>query len=515
MLLGGVNYLTGELVDIPAVTAATHEIGAVAGWDLAHAVGNVPLELGAWGVDWAAWCHYKYVNAGPGGPAGAFVHARHAGDALAAAAGRLVGERSGDALPHGAGVRSAPGRGRLAGLDAPGARVRARCAPRSSSSTTAGIAALRARSLRLTGYLESLLDRVVAERRAHLITPREPQRRGCQLSLSVPDARTLSARLRGEHGVICDVREPDVIRLAPVPLYSSYDDCRRAAVALSELLPRAMTMAGRRRPSATARTPSRSPISGCRRATGRSPASCWCTAAAGARSTAATSRIASPPIWQRAGSPSGTSSTAASTAAATGPRRSRTSSAAVAALPAGVDRGRVALAGHSAGGHLALLAARRVGVRGVLAQAPMSDLRLGAELGACGGAVERLLAQGAPSPIDDPPDVEVLLVHGDADEHVPVELSRRYANGGHAVYVELVGCGHMEFLDPASDAGRLSGNWLERLLARVAVVTGAARRARAGARWRGSPRRRRASGFPDPRGTAATPRAARARSRAS
>ncbi len=137
---------------------------------------------------------------------------------------------------------------------------------------------------------------------------------------------------------------------------------------------------------------------------------------------------------------------------------------AIAALPAGVDRGRVALAGHSAGGHLALLAAGRVGVRGVLAQAPMSDLRLGAELGACGGAVERLLAQGAPSPIDDPPAVEVLLVHGDADEHVPVELSRRYANGGHAVYVELVGCGHMEFLDPASDAGRLSGNWLERLL---------------------------------------------------
>jgi acetyl esterase/lipase len=138
--------------------------------------------------------------------------------------------------------------------------------------------------------------------------------------------------------------------------------------------------------------------------------------------------------------------------------------AAVAAVPAEVDRERVALAGHSAGGHLVLLAAGRVPVRGVLAQAPMSDLRLGAELGACAGAVERLLAQGAPSPIDEPPDAEVLLVHGDADEHVPVELSRRYANGGHAVYVELVGCGHMEFLDPASDAGQLSGNWLERVL---------------------------------------------------
>ena len=139
--------------------------------------------------------------------------------------------------------------------------------------------------------------------------------------------------------------------------------------------------------------------------------------------------------------------------------------AAVAALPGEIDPERIALAGHSAGGHLAMLAAERVQVRGVLAQAAVSDLPLAAELGACAGAVERLLAQGAPSPIDDPPDVEILLVHGDADEHVSVELSRRYANGGYAVYVELVGCGHMEHLDPASDAGQLAGNWLERLLA--------------------------------------------------
>jgi len=138
--------------------------------------------------------------------------------------------------------------------------------------------------------------------------------------------------------------------------------------------------------------------------------------------------------------------------------------AAAEALPGEIDPERIALAGHSAGGHLAMLAAGRVHVRGVLAQAAVSDLSLAAELGACAGAVERLLAQGAPSPIDDPPDVEILLVHGDADEHVSVELSRRYANGGHAMYVELVGCGHMEHLDPASDAGQLAGNWLERLL---------------------------------------------------
>ena len=139
--------------------------------------------------------------------------------------------------------------------------------------------------------------------------------------------------------------------------------------------------------------------------------------------------------------------------------------AAATALPAEIDAGRVAIAGHSAGGHLALLAASRLRVRGVLAQAPVlrpaaggaSSAPAPARSSACSRRARRRRST-------HPPDAEVLLVHGDADEHVPVELSRRYAAGGHAVYVELVGCGHMEHLDPASDAGQLAGNWLERLL---------------------------------------------------
>jgi kynureninase len=236
VLLGGVNDLTGELLEIAEVTAAGHDIGAVVGWDLAHAVGNVPLELSAWGVDWAAWCHYKYVNAGPGGPAGAFVHARHGRDTSLP---RLSGWWGNDPATR---FRMEPGftpRPGAAGWQVSTPPVLAFAPLRASLELfdDAGMPALRERSLRLTGYLESLLDVVVGERQARVLTPRDPARRGCQLSLSVPDARTLSARLRAEHGVICDVREPDVVRFAPVPLYSSYHDCWRAATALHELLP--------------------------------------------------------------------------------------------------------------------------------------------------------------------------------------------------------------------------------------------------------------------------------------
>ena len=110
VLLGGVNYLTGELMDIPTITAAGRRAGAVVGWDLAHAVGNVPLALSEWDVDWAAWCHYKYVNSGPGAVAGAFVHRRHLGRPHAAEAAGLVEHQRGDAVRDGPGRR--PGRHR-------------------------------------------------------------------------------------------------------------------------------------------------------------------------------------------------------------------------------------------------------------------------------------------------------------------------------------------------------------------------------------------------------------------
>jgi kynureninase len=237
VLLGAVNYLTGELFDIDAITAAGHAAGAVVGWDLAHAAGNVPLRMHDCGADWAAWCSYKYLNAGPGSLAGVFVHERHLAD------------------------RSLP---KFAGWWSTDQRTRFQMAPTVTPVDTAdswqvsnppilamapvlvslemfdqtGMPALRAKSVRLTGYLESLLDEVCASRPASVITPRDPQRRGAQLSVRVTgrDAGPLTGRLRQEFGVFTDARQPDVIRLAPAPMYNTFHDCWRAATALAAVL---------------------------------------------------------------------------------------------------------------------------------------------------------------------------------------------------------------------------------------------------------------------------------------
>jgi kynureninase len=232
VLLGGVNYLTGQLMDMPAITAAGHAAGAVVGWDLAHAAGNVPLALHDWDVDFAAWCSYKYLNSGPGALAGAFVHTRHHGTALPRFEGWWSTEET--------------TRFEMAPESRPPATVEAwqvsnppifSMGPVRTSLEIfdkVGMPALRERSIRLTGYLESLLSSVALQ----IVTPRDPAQRGAQLSVRVPHgAGELSRRLRDSYGVIADAREPDVIRLAPVPLYSSYHDCWRAAAALSELYP--------------------------------------------------------------------------------------------------------------------------------------------------------------------------------------------------------------------------------------------------------------------------------------
>lgn len=233
VLLGGVNYLTGQALDIARVTVAGRAAGAVVGWDLAHAAGNLMLRLHDWGVDFAAWCSYKYLNAGPGAVAGAFVHQRHLSDTTLP---RLEGWWSTDPATR---FEMSPVSRPPLSADAwqvSNPPILAMAPVRTSLALfdSVGMAALRARSQRLTGYLAALLAPLTGTGGAvRLVTPVEPDRRGCQLSLRIAGrAAAVSDRLARGHGVVTDAREPDIVRMAPVPLYSSYHDCWRAADAL-------------------------------------------------------------------------------------------------------------------------------------------------------------------------------------------------------------------------------------------------------------------------------------------
>lgn len=239
VLLGAVNYLSGEFLDVEAITAAGHAAGAVVGWDLAHAAGNVPLALHDWDVDWAAWCTYKYLNGGPGSVAGAFVHERHLSDQTLPKftgwygtdpAVRFEMRPTFDA-PHSADSWI---------LSNPPILSMAPVLASLEMFDEIGLPALRDRSIALTGYLESLLDEVCAGRGLEVLTPREPARRGAQLSIRVEgiDTSEVSRLLRTEYDVIADARQPDVIRYAPAPFYVGHHDCWRAVLALADLVDR-------------------------------------------------------------------------------------------------------------------------------------------------------------------------------------------------------------------------------------------------------------------------------------
>ncbi len=232
VLMDGVNYYTGEFIDIPTITAAAHRHGILAGFDLAHAVGNVPLALHDWGVDFAVWCHYKYLNGGPGCVAGCFVHERHglAPEPLPRLAG-WWGHDKQSRFVMGPDFRPIPGAEGWQ-LSNPPLFSLAALLPSLELFSEIGMAQLRAKSEHLTG----LLDRGVREMFPdwiEILTPQEPSRRGCQLSVRLRHhAKSTFAALLAA-GVICDWREPDVIRLAPVPLYNRFADVVRCVEVLS------------------------------------------------------------------------------------------------------------------------------------------------------------------------------------------------------------------------------------------------------------------------------------------
>jgi kynureninase len=232
VMFGGVNYYTGQFFDLATITEAGHRAGARVGFDLAHAAGNVPLQLHDWNADFATWCSYKYMNAGPGGPSGVFIHERH-GDNLDLP--RFAGWWGHDEERRFLMEKGfVPMRG-AEGWQLSNAQIFSFAAYWASLDmfAEATMPALRAKSEKLTGFLEFLFEKLNAEgHRFNIITPKEPAARGCQLSVLTDENGKALFDYLSEHGVICDWREPNVIRLAPTPMYNSFQD----VWALGELL---------------------------------------------------------------------------------------------------------------------------------------------------------------------------------------------------------------------------------------------------------------------------------------
>jgi kynureninase len=224
VFFSGVNFLTGQWLDLPRLTRAAQRHGCLVGLDLAHAIGNVPLALHDWGVDFAVWCSYKYLNSGPGAVAGAFVHDRH-GHNLDLP--RLAGWWGNDPATRFR-MQLEPTfvpRPGADGWQVSNPPILALAPVRAALDLfdRATMPALRARSQQLTGYLIDLLSTLPSSR-CQLITPEAPDERGCQVSLRIADRpREVQSALQAA-GVICDFREPDVIRVAPVPLYNTFEE---------------------------------------------------------------------------------------------------------------------------------------------------------------------------------------------------------------------------------------------------------------------------------------------------
>ncbi|RZA22030.1 MAG: kynureninase [Lysobacteraceae bacterium] len=234
ILWPGVQYRTGQAFDLQEITRLGHAAGAIVGFDLAHAVGNLPLQLHASGADFAVWCHYKYMNSGPGAVAGCFVHERHATTTRPRFAG-WWGNNQDVRFRMGPEFQPTPG---ADGWQLSNPPILGLAPLRASLEqfNRATMPALRAKSEMLTGYLEALIREQLADA-LQVITPREAARRGCQLSIRVIGGRERGRALfdfLASRGVLGDWREPDVIRISPAPLYNTHADVLRFARSVQE-----------------------------------------------------------------------------------------------------------------------------------------------------------------------------------------------------------------------------------------------------------------------------------------
>ncbi len=230
LMMGGLNYYSGQVFDMQTIAKAVHDVGAYAGFDLAHAAGNIKLNLHDWNLDFACWCSYKYLNTGPGGVAGVFIHEQHA---------------TNKALPRFAGWWGNDPETRfqmlhdfdpVASADAwqlSNAPILPMAALRASMEIfdKAGMDALTKKSLMLTGFLQFVIQDILEKKNNQslidIITPFDKQQQGCQLSLIIKQKGKKVFDTLTESGVIADWREPDVLRIAPVPLYNSFEDVYR------------------------------------------------------------------------------------------------------------------------------------------------------------------------------------------------------------------------------------------------------------------------------------------------
>ncbi len=238
VFFGGVNYFTGQLFDMAGLTAAAHAAGAVAGFDLAHAAGNVPLSLHDWNVDFAAWCSYKYLNSSPGNVGGIFVHERHGRNFDLPRFGGWWGHDKDTRFEMKPGFQPMPG---AEGWQLSNAPILGMAAMKASLDVFAdvGMPALREKSEKLTGYLEFTIEKLAEEfpdADISIITPREPSQRGCQVSIDIAGRERALFDAMVAAGIVADFREPCIIRMAPVPLYNAFEDVFRFGTIMRGLL---------------------------------------------------------------------------------------------------------------------------------------------------------------------------------------------------------------------------------------------------------------------------------------
>ncbi|HEY0067528.1 MAG TPA: kynureninase [Flavisolibacter sp.] len=226
VLFGGVNYYSGQVFDMKAITEAAHAVGAYAGFDLAHAAGNIALSLHDWNTDFACWCSYKYLNSGPGGVAGAYIHQKHASNTSLPRLAGWWGYEKESRFQMKPGFRPIP---TAEGWQLSNAPVLSMAAHKCALDVfeEAGMDALHRKSNLLTGYLFFLLDDINRQQHKKIIeviTPRKDGEHGCQVSILMLEKGREVFRALIDRGVVADWREPNVIRVAPVPLYNSFED---------------------------------------------------------------------------------------------------------------------------------------------------------------------------------------------------------------------------------------------------------------------------------------------------